>query len=124
MEFNHENLPDDPALLKKIILQQQSKLLHFEEQFRLAQQKQFGKSAEGHPGQGELFNEIEVEAEEPAQVIKPARKKPVRKPLPTNLPRETITHDLSENEKVCACCGGALHQMGQEVSEKLEFIPA
>lgn len=34
---------------------------HFlEEQFRLAQHKQFGASGEGYPGQGELFNEAEA----------------------------------------------------------------
>lgn len=129
MKFSHKNLPDDPELLKKIILQQQSKLLHLEEQFRLAQQKQFGKSAEGHPGQGELFNEAEVEAEklEPEEVvqdIKTARKKPVRKPLPADLLREVVTHDISAADKICDCCGGDLHQMGEEKSEKLEFIPA
>lgn len=32
---------------------------YLEEQFRIAQQRQFGKSTEGHPGQGELFNEAE-----------------------------------------------------------------
>jgi len=29
------------------------------EQFRLAQQKQFGKSPKGHPGKGEHFNAAE-----------------------------------------------------------------
>lgn len=129
MEFSHENLPDDPELLKKIILQQQSKLLHLEEKFRLAQQKQFGKSAEGHPGQGELFNEAEVEAEklEPDEVCQDvdlAREKPKRKLLPADLPREVVTHDISTADKICDCCGGDLHQMGEEKSEKLEFIPA
>ncbi|MGS0827499.1 IS66 family transposase [Shewanella sp. 0m-8] len=129
MKFSHKNLPDDPALLKEIILQQQNKLLHLEEQFRLAQQKQFGKSAEGHSGQGELFNEVEVEAEtlEPDEIVevsKPPRKKPVRKPLPVDLPREVMTHDISAADKICDCCGGDLHQMGEEKSEKLEFVPA
>ena len=43
-----------------------SRYQYLEEQFRIAQHKQFGKSTEGHPGQGELFNEAEglvVEAE-------------------------------------------------------------
>jgi transposase len=31
-----------------------------EESFCLAQQKQFGASSEGHPGQGALFNEAEA----------------------------------------------------------------
>ena len=117
------------AELEKQVSELESRNVYLEEQFRLAQQKQFGKSAEGHPGQGELFNELEVEtevveAEEPTQEIKLARKKPVRKPLPANLPREVVIHDISAADKVCDCCGGALHQMGQEVSEKLEFIPA
>lgn len=130
MKFSYETLPDEPELLKEIILQQQSKLLLLEEQFRLAQQKQFGKSAEGHPAQGELFNEVEAEVEaaalETAQVPPAVRQRqqPVRKPLPVTLPREVVIHDLSDADKVCACCGHDLHQMGEERSEKLEFIPA
>ncbi|NRA62323.1 MAG: IS66 family transposase, partial [Psychrobium sp.] len=37
------------------------KIEYLLEQFRLAQQKRFGGSSEAHPGQGELFNEAEVE---------------------------------------------------------------
>ncbi len=71
------------AELEKQVSELESRNVYLEEQFRLAQQKQFGNSVEGHPGQGELFNELEVEteaveAEEPTQEIKPARKKPVR----------------------------------------------
>ncbi len=36
--------------------------------------------------------------------------------------RKTIIHDI--DDKTCACCSSALHQMGDERSEKLEFIPA
>ena len=91
----------------------------------MAQQKQFGKSAEGFAGQGELFNEVEeiveeVEAEQ--QSISYTRKKPVRKPLPKDLPREQVIHDIID--KTCDCCGGELHKMGEDKSEKLEFIPA
>ncbi len=50
------------------------------------------------------------------------KKKPVRKKLPSDLPRETIVHDI--DDKTCTCCGNDLHQMGEERSEKLEFIPA
>lgn len=31
---------------------------------------------------------------------------------------------MSEEEKVCGCCGSALHQIGEDKSETLEFIPA
>lgn len=39
-------------------IKKDAKIAYLYEQFRLAQQKQFGKSAEGFVGQGELFNEL------------------------------------------------------------------
>lgn len=48
----------------------QEKNQYLLEQFRLAQQKQFGKSSEKDSGQGELFNEVEqiIDEEEAIQV--------------------------------------------------------
>jgi len=131
MSIDVNNLPDDPALLKKLLTEQVLKNQFLEEQFRLAQQKQFGKSAEGLAGQGELFNEAEEIAETQqeetsaeTESISYERTKPKRKPLPPELPRETIIHDLADEEKVCACCQGTLHKIGEDKAEKLEFIPA
>jgi len=132
MSIDVNNLPDDPALLKKLLTEQVLKNQFLEEQFRLAQQKQFGKSSEGLAGQGELFNETEeiaaLEAndalEDDTQDISYRRSKPKRKPLPPELPRETIVHDLADEEKVCACCQGELHKIGEDKAEKLDFIPA
>ncbi len=128
-----KNLPTDPEALQKMVLSLQSQVKnltaekqHLIEQFRLAQQQRFGSSSEGHPAQGDLFNEAEaaldVVEEDIGSPLVIAKKKPVRKKLPADLPRETIIHDI-EN-KTCACCGCELHQMGDERSEKLEFIPA
>ena len=136
MSLDINNLPDDIALLKKLLAEQESVITQLQqekqqllEQFRLAQQKQFGKSSEGFAGQGELFNEAEALVEqaddEPEkESISYERNKPKRKPLPTDLPRETIVHDLTEEEKVCDCCEGKLHKIGEDKAEKLEFIPA
>ena len=134
MKDETQTLPDDPALLKQMLLDERLKIIelteqyqHLLEQFRLAQQKRFGASSEGHPGQGELFNEAEAELEQPEPEEKPTtspRKQPKRKPLPKDLPREVVVHDIPEEDKVCACCNGALHKIGEDKSEKLEFIPA
>lgn len=97
------------------------------EQFRLAQKKQFGKSSEVSPDQITLFNEPEDIAEEMVteqENISYTRKKPTRKPLPKDLPRETIIHDIAEADKICDDCGHELHKMGEDKSEQLEFIPA
>jgi len=127
MSIDVDNLPDDPALLKKLLAEQVLKNQYLEEQFRLAQQKQFGKSSEGFVGQGELFNEAEDIAEtveDEKQDIRYSRSKPKRKPLPKDLPRETILHDLTDDEKVCDDCSSDLHKIGEDKAEKLEFIPA
>ncbi|WP_297822441.1 IS66 family transposase [uncultured Paraglaciecola sp.] len=115
--------------LESLLAEKDAKIAFLEEQFRLAQQKQFGASSEGHPGQGELFNEVEAEVEqldvEPVQeTIGYTRNKPKRKPLPKDLPREVVVIDIADEDKVCACCNGELHQIGEDKSEKLEFIPA
>jgi transposase len=48
--------------------------------------------------------------------------KPARRPLPEHLPRETHKHEPAES--VCPDCGGALRQLGEDVSEMLEYVPA
>lgn len=128
-----KNLPTDPEALQKMVLSLQSQVKNLTEekqllieQFRLAQQQRFGASSEGHPAQGDLFNEAEaefdVEPEALDDVASTVKKRPARKKLPSDLPRETLIHDIED--KTCACCGNELHQMGDERSEKLEFIPA
>ncbi len=128
MNINIESLPDDPKQLKKLLGEVVQKYQFLEEQFRLAQHKQFGASSEGHPGQGELFNEAEelaVDSEVPEQeVISYTRNKPKRKPLPKDLPRERVVHDIRDEDKICECCQSELHYIGEDISEKLEFIPA
>lgn len=101
------------------------------EQFRVAQQRQFGTSSEVSQNQLGLFNESEQTVDEAAdegeaeqESISYTRNKAKRKPLPKNLPRDTIIHDIPEADKSCDCCGHALHRMGEDKREQLEFIPA
>jgi len=48
------------------------------------------------------------------------RSKPARRALPEHLPRERIIHP---SPSACPCCGGALHKLGEDVTETLELIP-
>ncbi len=48
--------------------------------------------------------------------------KPVRRPLPDHLPRETETYTPDQN--ACPDCGGKLRLLGEDVSEVLEYVPA
>lgn len=61
------------------------------------------------------------ELPEAASATPRRRRHPGRTPLPDTLPREEIRHDPEQ----CTCpqCGGDLVQIGEEVSEKLDFVP-
>ena len=140
MRTASDRLPDNPEALRQIITDLQSTVAEQSaqidelkdqyqnvlEQFRLAQQRQFGKSGEAANQLG-LFNEGEAieaaaAAEPDTETLTYTRQKPKRKPLPDHLPRETIVHDIED--KTCGCCGHDLHRIGEEKSEQLEFIPA
>jgi transposase len=88
---------------------------------------QFGRSSEklaAEIGQLELaLEELESEAalvEFTAPAPAP-RQRPARRALPAHLPRESIVHTPA-----CSCpdCGGALRQIGESISEMLEYVPA
>jgi transposase len=81
-----------------------------------------------HPDQSLLFEEP---APEPVAVIEPsasspseAKRKPGhgRKALLANLRREIVLVDISEAEKLTI--GGDWTQIGEEISEKLDYIPS
>lgn len=113
-------------------------LRYLRAQVRLLLHKRFAARSEKqkYPGQHELFDEVEVIAESYAEeegietteagISVPAhsRKKPGRKPLPADLPRVEVIHDLPEGEKICAEDGHPLHRIGEDVCEQLEIIPA
>jgi transposase len=47
-----------------------------------------------------------------------------RQPLPRHLERERIVHDLAEEEKHCPACHQDLRPIGEESSERYEYVPA
>lgn len=49
------------------------------------------------------------------------KKKPVRRPLPEHLTRETQTH--VPEDTACPQCSGKLNYLGQDVSETLDYVP-
>ncbi len=63
---------------------------------------------------------VEPEENEVIEIPAHARKKTGRRPLPENLPREEVIHDIPEEEKVCAC-GCQLTRIGEETLEQLHI---
>ncbi|OIQ58499.1 transposase IS66 family protein [Moorella thermoacetica] len=111
-----------------------AKLNWFMEQFRLSKKRQFGVSSERTTPLQEqllLFNEAEVEARPEAPepdletITYQRRKGRGRREMNLeDLPVEIVEHRLPEEERVCPCCGGPLHEMSTEVRQELKVIPA
>jgi len=62
----------------------------------------------------------ELDALQPAKDTAPAKDRPKRAPLPAHLPRVEVRH---EPEVTVCGCGCALKRVGEDVSEKLDYIP-
>jgi transposase len=74
-----------------------------------------------------LFNEAESVAESvdemvEEEVVAPTKRRGKRKPLPADLPRIEVIHELPDHELTCAC-GCRKHSIGEEISEQLEIVP-
>lgn len=122
------------ALNEKLEMEKEeleAKLKWYEEQFRLSQQRRFGASSEKTDlDQLSLFNEAEAtldpKVEEPTiETVTYKRKKQrgERERKFENLPTETIHYRLSDEEQVCSCCSGTMHEMSTEVRKELKVIP-
>lgn len=129
-----ESLETQCQSLKKQNEELKVELAWYKEQFFLNQQRQFGASSEKtHPNQPELpfFNEAETEAnesiEEPTvETITYRRRKiqGLRDMKLETLPTETVEYRLPQEDQVCSCCGGSLHEMSTEIRRELKIIPA
>jgi transposase len=72
---------------------------------------------------GSLGDLVLDESEATIPIPAHKRKKKGRKPLPADLPRVEIIHDLCQEDKKCQC-GYEMSRIGEESSEKLEMLPA
>jgi len=93
------------------------------------QRHQFGRRAERldndqlHLG----FEDLEVDLARVEAKLRSAKAKPdkpdgERPSLPAHLERENVRLDVED--QACTCCGGALHLIGETVSEMLNHVPA
>lgn len=139
MNADLSSLPDDALVSKKDIVKlfdslevkYQEKIHHLEERIRLLQNELFGRKSEKHdPGcdrQMPIFEPDQAPEPKVDQVTIAVgahkRKKRGRKPLPDNLPRVEVIHDIADDQKVCAC-GAALSRIGEDTCEKLDYVPA
>jgi len=131
-------LPDDIATLKAMLLAERAshrveieKLRHT---IAKLQHLKYGQSAERRALLDQLelqlfeLEEDQAQAETTEEITATRsvtveafeRRKPARRPLPEHLPRERVVYPVPS---ACPCCGGALHKLGEDVTETLELVP-
>ena len=148
MEIDPHHLPNDPAALRQIViglleeldtkerrLQQVQHMLEQllrhrygpkrervdENQLFLFAAEIVNAGADNAPASGNADSEQQADA---APQRKRKRQGHGRKPLPESLERRRVVYDLDEGERQCPQCQGELHHIGEEVSERLEYVPA
>ncbi|WP_242469751.1 IS66 family transposase [Rhabdochromatium marinum] len=151
MSSTAQTLPDAPAELRAIIAQltaqlaeadrergvQEQRIAQLLETIELLKRKRFGRSTDQVPdSQLRLFDETELEAligeleaERPVaptpdsakDKTEPTKRQPVRRPLPSHLPRVERLLDLGEDEK--AAMGEDWSFIGYDTSEQLAILP-
>lgn len=107
------------------------------EQIALHRHRLFGTSSERSSGQGCLFDEADTlaasssEVSDLAPMAAPTAPAPPpstqaargkRSPLPPELPRIDVVHDVAEADRSCPC-GCTMTLIGQDISEQLDIVP-
>ena len=139
MPVDPKALPGDPETLQKIIVDLTAQLDRTERLLRqLLEAKTGRKSEQLSREQLALFaEEAGISLPEPEDSAEDHDPEPPanacssgtgaargRKPLSKHLKRERIEHDLPDAEKHCSECHQALRKIGEEVSERYEYLPA
>jgi transposase len=151
LAIDPKHLPDDPRMLQQMVLDLMVQLDHeFTERHKietllreLLDAKKNRKSEQLSADQLALFaagwqaRQTATEPEKPS--AKPddqdrdspagsgatgEKKTRGRQALPRHLKRERIVHDLADSEKHCEICQQDLRPIGEESSERYEYIPA
>jgi transposase len=127
-------LPDDPETLKAMLIAERIRSERLVQILKDMQRHRFGRRAETLSAdqlllaledveQSEAETAAETEAKSQATRAEGARKRRAnRGALPPHLPRiETV---IDVESRACPCCRGELHRIGEDVSEKLDVVPA
>jgi transposase len=151
--LDSKHLPEDPKLLQQMVLDLMAQLdREFTERSKietllreLLDAKRNRKSEQLSTDQLALFaaawqarqaaggtpedsadseDDDDTDASAGADGSRPKNRAGGRQPLPRHLKRERILHDLAEAEKHCDVCGQDLRPIGEDSSERYEYIPA
>ena len=134
MAMTADQLPDDPVALKAMVLARDVENARLTQIIKELQRHRFGRSAETLPEDQLLLGleeaeQIEAAGEEAAerafpnqQQARTGKRRANRGSLPVHLPRIETIIDIDDH--ACPCCRNGLHRIGEDVSERLDIVPA
>jgi transposase len=134
MAMTADQLPNDPDALKAMVLARDAANARLIQIIKELQRHRFGRRAETLPEdqlllgleeaeQFEAAGEEEDEQAAPAERLSRARtRRANRGALPSHLPRVEMVVDIEDH--ACPCCRNGLHRIGEDVSERLDIVPA
>jgi transposase IS166 family protein/transposase IS66-like protein len=129
-----DSLPDDPEILKAMLLAERCESERLCQIIKELQRHRFGRRAETQREEQMLLGledveqvaacgEAEQDARAPEGRVTRARNRRInRGALPAHLPRIEVVVDI--DAKTCPCCKGKLHRIGEDKSERLDLVPA
>lgn len=138
MEMDRHNLPNDPAALQRMVAGLLEKLESQEQRLRQMQHwlEQLLRQRYGHKSERLDENQLflfavemagtgqQVPPEPPSAAPKPKPEGHGRQRLPQSLERRRVVYDLADDERRCPQCQKELQHIGEEISERLEYVPA
>jgi transposase len=131
---NAAALPDDPALLKAMLIAERLESERLRQIIQEFQRHRFGRRAESlsedqlelaleDTEQATAMEQAASEQKTPAErAVRAGRRRRNRGQLPAHLPRIETVVDVADTS--CPCCAGTLHCIGEDVSERLDVVPA
>jgi len=134
MAMTADQLPDDPDALKAMVLARDVENARLIQIIKELQRHRFGRRAETLPEDQLLLRleeaeQIEAAGEEEAEQAssaqrqaKTAKRRANRGAMPPHLPRVEMVVDIDDH--ACPCCRNGLHRIGEDVSERLDIVPA
>jgi transposase len=129
-----DSLPNDVGALKALLLAERARADRLAQIIKELQRHRFGRRAETLPvdqlelgledvQQAEAATAAQTEAADPAARSQKTKQRLTnRGALPAHLPRIEVVVDVQG--QACPGCSGALHRIGEDVSERLDIIPA
>jgi len=129
-----DNFPDDIETLKAMLLAERYESERLRQIIKELQRHRFGRRAETLPEEQMLLGLEDVEQvaasgeaseEERApegRMARAGKRRGNRGALPAHLPRIEVVVDI--DNKICPCCQGELHRIGEDKSERLDLVPA